>query len=160
VLETWSTTLFEDSARQRRIVLRVLPELRVPADDEPLNADRFIMRLLGGPLIRYGRGVGDDRTIFRAVNAGGAGLELGIPDLGVVRLHLRPFPGAARVGWVRGTTMSFEIGGQSFQAWSVTEILPADPDRPDKGWVIYGALLPPSQARSTGGYYGSFQPGQ
>jgi hypothetical protein len=160
MLETWSTTLFDDSARQRRVVLRVLPELRTQVDDEPLNADRFVMRLYGGPLTQYGRSAADDRVIFRAVNMDGAGVEFGIPGFGVARLHLKPFPGATKVGWVRGTTMSFELGGQSFQAWSVREILPEDPERPGKGWVLYGALVPSSEARDQAGYYGGFQPGR
>jgi hypothetical protein len=160
LLDTWSTSLFDDPVRKRRVVLRLLPELRVQADDEPLDASRFVMRLYGGPLIRYGRREEGSRVVFSVVNTGGAGLEFGVPEIGVVRIHLRPFPGATRVGWVRGTTMSFDLGGQSFQAWSVKEILPEDPDRPGKGWVLYGALLPLSEARSSGGYYGGFQPGK
>jgi hypothetical protein len=162
VLDMWSDTIFEDPARRRRIVLRVVPELRVPADDEPLDSGRFVMRLYGGPLIKFGRrGESANEVVFSQVNMGGAGVEFGIPGFGVIRLHLKPFPGAAKVGWVRGTTMGFDLGGASFQAWSVKEILPEDPERPGKGWILYGALAPWSDAhRPDGSYYGGFDPGK
>ena len=159
VLDAWTTTLLDDTARKRRVVLRVLPELRVPVEDEPLEEHRFLMQLEGGPLVRYGRSREEDRIVFRAVNSDGSGMEFGVPGFGVIRLHLRPFPGATRVGWIRGRTMSFTVDGQEFQAWSLKEILPEDPARPGKGWVLYGALSPASEARFPDGYYGSFQPG-
>jgi hypothetical protein len=54
--------------------------------------------------------------------------------------------------------MEFTVQGQQFEAWSTKEILPEDPERPGKGWILYGTLLPVSQARFPGGYYGLFQP--
>jgi len=160
VLEMWSATLLDDSQRKRRLVLRVVPELRVQTDDEQMDSSRFLMHLADGPLVRFGARAEDDRVVFRAINAGGAGLEFGIPGFGVVRIHLRPFPGATQVGRVLGTTMYFKVGGQGFQAWSAKEILPEDPARPGTGWILYGALLPPSAGQTTDGYYGNFQPGK
>ena len=157
-MEAWSTTLLADTGRGGRLDLRVVPVLRARAANEPFDTSRFYMRLLGGPLIRYGGVAREDRVIFRELNGGGQGLAMGIPELGIVRLSTNKFPGSTACGWVRGHDLSFHLGEQHFKAWSTIPILPEDPDRPGKGWILYGVLEPNPGLKENDAYYGAWNP--
>ena len=155
-LGSWNTTVLEDTGRGGRIELRVVPVLREQAVDETFDARSIGMNVSGGPLVQFGETDREHRVIFREVNVGGrgSGLSLGLPGVGVAKLHFQRFPGAEEVGWVRGRTLHFELDGKRFQIWSTETILPEDRGRPGKGWVLYGLLEP--DAGLDRGHYGGF----
>ena len=155
VFETWAPTILEEEGSGTRLVLRVVPILRPPVRDVPLESGPFQMWLYGGPLIAFGNSAAEDRIIFRQVNVGGE-LQLGIPSVGEVRLSLRGFPGSAPCGAVRGHTLDFKLGGKSYRAYSTRPILPDDPKRPGGGWILYGSLDASVDVKR--GYYGSLAP--
>ena len=161
-LESWTTTVLEEDDRLGgKLILRVVPMLRQREFDEDFDSWRTPMLLAGGPLLEYVEHQADhpynfqDQVIFREVNLGGLGLEMGIQQVGIVRLSHFRFSGATTCGWVRGGRYFFAVGGHSFGGWSETPILPDDTERSEKGWTLYCTLKEDSEIR---GYYGNFDP--
>jgi len=159
VLDAWRTTLLERTGDGRSIELRVIPVIRGAVDDERFAESRYKMNFHGGPLVLYGESAPEDQVIFREVNIGGLrGLHLGVRGVGEVRLSIDPFKGATECGWVRGHQAYCKLGDASLGIWSNSLILPEDPERPGKGWKLYGELEPDSEIGYLDGFYGGFEP--
>jgi hypothetical protein len=162
---SWTTELGEFEGLNGKLTLRVVPMLRERKFDEDFSSWRPPMRLSGGTLVEYRERDPDqphqsqDRVLFRAINGGGVGVELGVPDVGRIRLSHFRFPGATECGWVRGTSYLFRVAGRLFQGWSESEILPQDPSRPGRGWTLYCTVDSNLDRTPSGGdYYGKFDP--
>jgi len=159
VLDAWRATLLERTGDGGRIELRVTPVIRGAVDDEPFGAGRLKMHFDGGPLIVHGENAPDDRVVFREVNVGAArGLRLGVSGVGTIKLSIDRFEGSSECGWVRGFRLYCKLGDTAFGLWSTTQIMPEDPLRPGKGWVLYGELEPDPSMGYLDGFYGSFEP--
>lgn len=146
-LSSWTPTLVEDAGNGGRVVLKVTPEIEQASDDVTLDSCEIKFWMRRAIVIDLGKpGKPEERrepkVVFTNINSWGAGLSMGIPGLGVLKVGVRPFGGAKPCGWVRGHTMTFELGGRKYQGMSDTLILPEDPSRPGKGWTLYGVVDP------------------
>ena len=155
-LDSWTTTVLEDTRTSSRIDLRVVTIIRPRIEDIPFDSGQFFMHMEGGPLIEYRYDENDehlDQVIFREVNTGGTWFRLGIKGVGLITLGLRQFPGSTACGRIQGHEMSFEIGSRAYAIYSLKSILPDDPARPGGGWILYGKLDPKADVGR--GFYGS-----
>lgn len=162
LLDAWVTKLWDGP--EGRLDLRILVLVQRLVEDAPLSEGRIKMWTKGGPLVLLARdGVEGERdeVVFRDVTGGDVrGFRFGVPGLGVVKLAVEPFAGAAPCGSVRGHRLSATLGGRELALWSLVPILPEDPSRPGAGWTLYGTLEPEKQGAPTEAFHGGFVPGR
>jgi hypothetical protein len=105
-------------AGDRKTVIRFTPVVMAPKEEAAASYSERRLRL-DGALLRNGREV-----VASGLSAEGGIVELSKPGFGTLAVSHKPFSGASAIGVISGSSLSFELGGDSFKWLCTRDILP------------------------------------